>query len=281
MSTVVQTSYRAQIAPGVEGMISDMSPSAVVTHVNETASGIGFGKACSWGTSTTAKGCILGGSNFVGLSVRDITLVGANVDPQSSVQNPLDAYGYRTNVALMTTGHMWVLPQDIVLPGEALYYDETSGRLGNAAAGLQASGWVKFAANPSDGQTLVINGATLTFKASGATGDQANIGATLNDTLVNAVTVMNASVTAGFSALEFRTDPPQPLGGGGGSDTILIVDNTAGALTKAITSGPPGMTKSGATLTGGSAAATLIAGGKWRSAAVAGQLAVCSLGIQY
>jgi hypothetical protein len=278
MSTVVQTTYPVQMRPGLEGMISDMSPSAVVTHVSETASGITFGKACSWGTGP--KGCVLGGANFIGLSVRDITLVGANVDPQSSVQNALDTYGYRTNVALMTRGHMWVLPQDIVIPGEAVYYDEAVGKLGNAAGGLHSSGWVRFTSNPAPSSTLVINGATLTFVASGATGDQANIGGTLSETLVNAVNVMNGSATAGFAALEFRVDPQQPVGGGGGADTILIVD-TAGALTKAITSGPPGMTKSGATLTGGSAAATLINGAKWRSAAVAGQLAVVSLGIQY
>ena len=34
---------------------------------------------------------------------------------------------------------------------------------------------------PAD-STLVLNGATLTFKTSGATGDQANIGLTLGDT---------------------------------------------------------------------------------------------------
>ena len=53
---------------------------------------------------------MLGGSNFLGLSVRDITLVNQNVDPQSSVQNPLDAYGYRVNISVMSKGHMWVLP---------------------------------------------------------------------------------------------------------------------------------------------------------------------------
>jgi hypothetical protein len=41
------------------------------------------------------------------------------------------------------------------------------------------------------------------------------------------------------------------------------------------------MTKSGATLAGGSAAATLINGAKWRLAAMPGQLSVVSLGIQY
>jgi len=267
--------------PGLEGMISDMSPSTVGTYVNETSGGITFGKACSWGAGP--KGCVLGGPNFVGLSVRDITLVGANVDPQSSVQNPLDAYGFRTNVAIMSRGHMWVMPQDIVLPGESVYYDEVVGKLGNAAGGLNASGWVKFASNPVASSTLVINGATLTFVASGATGDQANIGVTLNDTLVNAVKAMNDSATAGFAALQFATDPAQPLGGGGGSDTILIAATAAGTAGNAlaITSGPAGMTKSGATLAGGSAAATLINGAKWRLAAMPGQLAVVSLGIQY
>lgn len=280
MSTIVQTRYPTQMQPGLEGMISDMSPSAVQTYVVETAAGITFGKACSWGTGP--KGAILGGPNFLGLSVRDITLVGTNVDPQSSVQNPLDAYGYRVNIAVMSRGHMWVLPQDIVLPGEAVYYDETGGKLGNAAGGLNASGWIKFATNPAAGNTVVINGATLTFVASGATGDQANIGATLNDTLVNATKAMNDSATAGFAALQFATDPAQPLGGGGGSDTILISSVAAGTAGNAlaITSGPTGMTKSGATLAGGTAAATLIPGGKWRLAAMPGQLSVVSLGIQ-
>jgi hypothetical protein len=269
------------MAVGLEGMISDLSPSAVQTYVVETVGGITFGKACSWGTGP--KGCVLGGANFLGLSVRDITLVQQNVDPQSSVQNALDTYGYRTNVAVMSTGHMWVLPQDIVLPGEAVYYDESVGKLGNAAGGLHASGWVRFAANPAADSTLVINGATLTFKASGATGDQANIGMTLNETLVNAAKAMNDSATAGFAALQFATEPAQPLGGGGGSDTILISSTTAGVAGNAlaITSGPTGMTKSGATLAGGTAAATLVNGAKWRLAAMPGQLSVVSLGIQY
>lgn len=281
MSVVVQTRYLPQLAPGVEGMISDMSPSSVQTYVNETASGITFGKACSWGAGP--KGCVLGGGNFLGLSVRDITLVGQNVDPLSSILNPLDAYGWHTNVAVMSAGHMWVMPQDIVAMGDSVYYDPAVGKLGNAAAGMTASGWVRFAANPSDGQTLVVNGATLTFKASGATGDQANIGATLNDTLNNAANVMSGSGTAGFTGLKFKTDPPQPLGGGGGSDTLLISAAAVGVggNALAITSGPPGMTKSGATLAGGTAAATLVAGARWRSAAIPGQLAVVSLGIQY
>jgi hypothetical protein len=40
------------------------------------------------------------------------------------------------------------------------------------------------------------------------------------------------------------------------------------------------MTKSGATLSGGSAAGTLVAGAKWLDAAIAGQLARATFGIQ-
>ena len=113
-----------------------------------------------------------------------------------------------------------------------------------------ASGWVRFSAQPAADSTLVINGATLTFKASGATGDQANIGTTLGDTVANAVKAMNDSATAGFAALTFAADPPAPVGAPQSADTIYIQDNASGALTKAITFGPVGMTKSAATLTG-------------------------------
>ena len=65
MSTVLQTRYSQYIAPGVEGMISEMTGSEVGTKICETAAGIPFGKAVSWGT--IAKGCILGGTKFAGL----------------------------------------------------------------------------------------------------------------------------------------------------------------------------------------------------------------------
>lgn len=279
MTAIVQTSYRPLMAPGLEGMISDMTGYETGTRITATTAGIAFGRAVS-AHATLPGRCVLGGPNFIGVSVRDITLVGSPIDPLSETPNPLDAYGIYSNLAFLSRGHIWLKPQDIVNAGEPVYYDEVSGLFGNNAAGLQASGWVKFSGNPAAGSTLVINGATLTFVASGATGDQANIGDSLNQTVVNAVKAMNDSLTAGFAALTFATEPPQPPGGGGGSDTILIVDNTAGALTKAITSGPAGMTKSGATLTGGTAAATLVAGAKWLDAAIAGQLARASFGIQ-
>jgi hypothetical protein len=279
MTIVVQDRYRVVIQPGVEGQIAEMTGSEVGTRVCETAGGIPFGKAVGFGTG--AKGCVLGGANNFGLSVRDITLVSQSLDPYGTAVNPLDTYGLRTNVAVMSRGHMWVRPQGIVTPGSAVYYDVTTGVLGTSATGMAASGYVRFSQQPVDGNTLVINGATLTFKASGATGDQANIGATLGDTVLNAVNALNASVTAGFSALTYAVDPPSP-GPPNAGDTILIVADAVGVAGNAlaITSGPPGMTKSAATLLGGTAAATSIPSAYWVLPAQAGQLAIVSLGIQ-
>ena len=157
MSTVLQTKYSQYIAPAVEGMIAEMTGSEVGTRLCETAAGIPFGKAVSWGANV--KGCVLGGAAFLGLSVRDITLVLTPVDPLSTTPNPLDAYGRYTNVSVMSRGHMWCKPQALVVPGNDVYYDPATGVLGNASAGLMASGWVKFSKQPVDGETLVINGA--------------------------------------------------------------------------------------------------------------------------
>lgn len=276
---VLQTRYAPGIAYGVEGMIADMTPSTVGTRICETAAGIPFGKAVSWGTN--AKGCVIGGSSFLGLSVRDVTLAYTPVDPLSTTLNTVDVYGRYTNVAVMSRGHMWCKPYGLVAAGDSVFYDTSAGLLGNSASGLAASGWVRFTGQPAADSTLVINGATLTFKATGATGDQANIGITLADTVANAVVAMNASATAGFAALTFASEPPA-LGLINGGDTILIQANTVGTAGNAlaITSGPTGMTKSAATLLGGTAAATAITSAKWITGGIGGQLAIVSLGIQ-
>ena len=278
MTTVVQSTYRPQIAAGLEGMIAEMTGSEVGTRICETAAGIGFGKAVSQGAGY--KGCIIAGSAFIGLTVRDITLALAPVDPLSDTANTLDKFGQYTNVPVMSRGHMWVKPQGVVAAGDAVYYDTTTGQLGNASGGLAAGGWVKFSQQPVADSTLVLNGATLTFKASGATGDQANIGATIGDTVKNLLAALQASQTGGFTALRYAMEPPTPVGGGSGADTLLIADATAGANTKAITTVPTGATKSGATLTGGSGGGTLITGARWQTSGIVGQLAIVSLGIQ-
>jgi len=61
-----------QIRAGLVGMIADEVEHSVTTRLCETTAGIGFGLAVSQGTGV--KGCILGGSAFIGVTVRDIAL---------------------------------------------------------------------------------------------------------------------------------------------------------------------------------------------------------------
>ena len=279
-NTVVQTSYRPQIAYGLEGMISEETGWEVGTRICETVSGIGFGRAVSQGAR--AKGCVIGGAAFLGVTVRDITLSLVSPDPLSNIDNSLDTFGLWTNVAVCSRGHIWVKPQGLVAANDAVYYDTASGRFGNSATGLAASGWVTLARQPANNETLVINGATVTFVTGVPTGDQVKIGDTLGDTIVATTKLLNDSATAGLAALTFAAEPPTPVGGGSGADTILIQANAVGVAGNAlaITSGPAGMTKSGATLAGGTAAGTLISGARWLDAGMGGQIARISLGIQ-
>lgn len=272
MSTVVQTSYAPQIRPGLPGMIVDQVDHSVQTWQCETAAGIPFGVAVSYGTGDS--GVILGGSKFIGISVRDVTQVPQSIDPLVDTADTLDYYGYRKNVGVLSRGHIWVLAGSDVAGGDSLFYDTTSGGFSNSASGLAAYGSIKFAHQPAVDETIVLNGATWTFKASGATGDQSNIGPTLGDTIVALAAGLNGSATAGFSVLKYQASPPSPGGAGQGSgaDTLLIADKTVGTAGNAlaITTVPAGATKSAATLLGGTAAATAIVGGRWLQTALAG-----------
>lgn len=58
---------------------------------------------------------------------------------------------------------------------------------------LYSTGYVAFTANPTaDTDTVTINGHAITYKASGATANQVNLGADANATIDNLVTVINA-----------------------------------------------------------------------------------------
>lgn len=287
MSTVVQRSYAPQMRAGLVGMIADQVEYAMHTRIADVAagSGIPFGVAVSQSPNFD-KGCIPGGTKFIGVTARDVTQVGALIDPLGvdGVFNPLDTYGQKVNVAVLSRGHIWVLAGSGAAAGDPVFYNTANGGFANSASGQAAYGSVQFSKIPADGETIVINGVTLTFKASGATSDDVNIGATLGDTLAKAATQWNGSGTAGLAALKFSALPASPGGSGqgSGSDTLWISDKTPGTAGNALAIGavPAGATKSGATLSGGTAAATAVAGSTWLDSAVAGQPARIALGLQ-
>lgn len=289
MSTVVQTIYRPQIAPGIVGMIADETDSEVGTRLCETTAGIGFGLAVSQGTRD--KGAVLGGSAFLGVTVRDVTLDGVPIDPLVGVHSAADMYPLSANMGVCSRGHIWVKPMATVKAGDPLFYDTTDGSFGNSASGEAASGSVVFTTNPVAGQTITINGTAITFVASGATGAQVNIGLTLGSTIANLAAFINSYSNAALNTVTASAYPESPggLGEGSGANTLMIAaaavgvgaggsPNTGDSITLA--TNVPGTTLSGATLGGGTAAATAIVGGYWLSSAIAGGLAKISLGIQ-
>jgi hypothetical protein len=103
----IQTTYAAQHARWIEGMVLNMEPSDVVTRLAEDVEGIGFGKV-------TVK--------FVGIAVLDAT-------------QPTGKYEQYSNVALMKKGVIVVTASVAVAVGDPVYYVPATGVLTNSASG--------------------------------------------------------------------------------------------------------------------------------------------------
>jgi hypothetical protein len=280
MSVVLQRTYRPQIAPAMEGNPADQgSGRDDITRLCETAAGIGFGKAVSQGA--TEKGCILGGSAFIGISMRDITLSLVPVDQNQVAPNPLDAFGRYTNVWVRTLGRVWVKAGATVTAGMAAFYNSTNGGF-TITGGQAANGYIDFSRQPRDGETVVIGTTTITFKNSGATGNQSNLGPTLGDTVRILAQTLNASADIAVDDNTYLAYPPSPGGAGQGSGAyrLMVASKLVGTAGNsfALGAGTSGGTTSGTVLSGGTAAATAIVGATWVSNAMAGDLAIINLG---
>ena len=118
-----------------------------------------------------------------------------------------------------------------------------------------ASGSIAFSAQPTANSTVTINGTVFTFVASGATGNQVNIGANLAATMTALATALNASVVPGVAAATYT----------GAAAALNILHDTPGAagnsFTLAASTSPVSNgTVSGATLTGGTSTHTFQSG---------------------
>jgi hypothetical protein len=292
MSTVVQRTYRPQIAPGLPGLIVDMTSSEVITKQCEGTSGIGFGLAV--GVGTKADSVVLGGTKFFGISVRDVTLARAPIDPLSTLiaeQFAVDTYQNFANMAVLTRGHIWVTAGANAAIGDALYYGGTDGGFSNSASGEAAFGSATFSTIPADGDTIVIGPTTpdtWTFKLTGnnVASKQLAILGTLGDTVRNAATILGGSVSTATANLSYGYSPPSPAGApqGSGANTLTYAAKTVGTAGNSYTVTATGsaITTSGTSgaLAGGTSSATAVPSGFWVTAAMAGQLAVVSLAIQ-
>lgn len=110
--------------------------------------------------------------------------------------------------------------------------------------GDPATGRIVFSAQPAVDSTVTINGVAFTFKASGATGNQVNLGADPAATIAALVTKLNATADANVAAATYT----------GAANTLTITHDTPNAtgngFTLAASAGSNG-TPSGETLSGG------------------------------
>lgn len=132
--------------------------------------------------------------------------------------------------------------------------DQRNLIVGQLAPAVAASGSIAFAVNPVADSTITLNGTAWTFKTSGATGAQTNIGASLSATLATLVTNLNASADAQVTKCTYFA----------GSDTLFIEFDTVGTSGNSFTLAASVATVSGSTLTGGAAAPGSAAAGLTR-----------------
>ena len=179
------------------------------------------------GTDTAAQGVIAaGGQTGVTLTATYTGSLGNGI--QASIQQ-----GSQLNTLMAVVSFPGTQPQ----------------QFNNIPTGaVNASGSIQFTANPTASQTVTLGGTAITFVASGATGPQCNIGASLGGTLQNLALVLNASADANVSKCNYSSSAF--------TNTLSIVSKTSGTTNNSFTlaTSVTGATVSAATLAGGVAA---------------------------
>lgn len=112
-----------------------------------------------------------------------------------------------------------------------------------ASGGVAATGSFAFAAQPAANDTITVNGLTFTFVAAASALRDIEIGATLGDTLVNAVSVLEGSVETLVSVADYTVS----------GSSILVTHKEQGIVSNTFTiaASSANIVASGATLTGG------------------------------
>jgi len=121
------------------------------------------------------------------------------------------------------------------------------------AIGQAASGTLTFSAQPAVNSTVTIAGVVTTFVASGATGNQINIGASVTATVAALQTFLAAVSSGALSTQTYTATGP----------VLTVTSKTAGTAGNSITlaaMGTANVTLSGATLLGGSNVHTFTSG---------------------
>jgi hypothetical protein len=115
----VQTSYSNRMAAGFAGMPASMVGWDGDSKIVETDAGIGFGLAVSRGTDP--KQIVIGGTDFIGITFADNTLLSGQSDK----------YLDKQLAGVCVRGDIWVVTEDDVAAGDNVEYNATTGQLGS------------------------------------------------------------------------------------------------------------------------------------------------------
>lgn len=148
----VQPNYNATLERGYEGQIADMRLSDVISRVCEPAS-VGFGLAVIRGTADNEVKLGAAGE-FIGLSIRDVTLPAANED----------VYKAGNTIGVMVKGTMFCKALAACSAGDRVYRTPTGG-LTNVIGSRTAS------AEAADGNTGTGTMGAITVSGSIPNGD--------------------------------------------------------------------------------------------------------------
>lgn len=107
------------------------------------------------------------------------------------------------------------------------------GSQAGLVGGTFASGTIAFASQPVADDTITINGVAITFKASGAAGNQVNIGASKEATAANLLAFLTASVNGSLTVASYAIFDAvvmityKTAGVGGNAFTLAVSDDFA------------------------------------------------------
>lgn len=136
---------------------------------------------------------------------------------------------------------------DIAVPVDPRYIGIwLTGLLGDpTTAAVPATGYIEFAEQPTEGDTITINGTEFTFVDETPAGDEIEIKATLIQTLDAAVTALNASSDGDVNVATYSRP--------GGTERLVITHDTSGVTGNGFTLATDieSATLSAATLQGG------------------------------
>lgn len=116
----IQSTYAAQHARWIEGMVLNHEPATIVSRLAEDPEGVGFGKVCVQGTADNQVVDSEASAKFVGIAVLDAS-------------QPADTYAQYATVNVMKKGVIVVQASEAVAVGDPVYYTPASGVLSKTA----------------------------------------------------------------------------------------------------------------------------------------------------